>query len=159
MITIEIYGLDQYIVGELSREMTPNLAKLYEIEEDDINFIAPNCMIFHNGIDQTSWNILIKVFAPMKVSVLQDQVAALISESIGEVAINKNIEFYYYSQDNRYSYINDDYPLYITKNNIVNEYDEHDEDDFDEEHEELEEGDGEGQIYTGNIFKDFNPEN
>lgn len=158
MITIEIYGLDQYIVGELSREMTPNLAKLYEVEEDDINFIAPNCMLFHNGIDQTSWNILVKVFAPMKVSVLQDQVATLIQESIGEVAINKNIEFYYYSQDNRYSYINDDYPLYITKNNIVEEYHEDDDEDYDE-HEELEEGEGEGQIYTGNIFKDFNPGN
>ena len=48
MITITILGLDQYIVGRLSRELTSNLAKIYEVSEDDINFIAPNNMVFHN---------------------------------------------------------------------------------------------------------------
>ena len=39
MITITIYGLDQFVVGRLSREMTPNLAKLYEVSEDEILFV------------------------------------------------------------------------------------------------------------------------
>ena len=38
MITVVIYGLDQFVVGRLSREMTPNLAKLYELNEDEIIF-------------------------------------------------------------------------------------------------------------------------
>ena len=99
MVTIFIYGLDQFVVGRLSREMTKGLAKLYEMKEEDINFVAPNNMVFHNGVEQTSWNIIIHVHAPMKVSVLQDLVKQFIFKSIGELAIHKTIEFYYYDDE------------------------------------------------------------
>ena len=147
MITVIIYGLDQFVVGRLSREMTPNLAKLYELSEDEILFIAPNDMIFHKGVEQTSWNIIIHVHAPKKVSVLQDQVAKLILESIGDVAINKILEFYYYSEDNRYSKINETYPRFIAADNLINV--------ADEDYEDKEEGDGDDDIFTGDIFQDF----
>ena len=147
MITITIYGLDQFVVGKLSREMTPNLAKLYETSEDNILFVAPENMVFHNGVEQTSWNIIIHVHAPMKVSVLQDQVAKLILESIGDVAINKMLEFYYYSEDNRYSKFNENYPRFIASDNLVNV--------ADEDYEDMEEGEGEDEIFTGDIFQNF----
>ena len=147
MITVFIYGLDQFVVGRLSREMTPNLAKLYEVSEDDIIFVAPENMVFHKGVEQTSWNIIIHVHAPKKVSVLQDQVAKLILESIGDVAINKILEFYYYSEDNRYTKLNESYPRFIASDNLV--------DIEEEDYEDMEEGEGEDDIYTGDIFKDF----
>ncbi len=141
MITITILGLDQYIVGRLSRELTPNLAKLYETEEDSINFVAPSNMVFHNGVEQTSWNAIVRVNAPMKVAVVQDEVANFISVSLGDVAINLAIEFYYYSQDNRYERVNKDYPRYITADNLV---------DVEGEYEELENGE---EVYDGDIFE------
>lgn len=141
MITITILGLDQYIVGRLSRELTPNLAKLYEIDEDEINFVAPSNMVFHNGVEQTSWNVIVRVNAPMKVSVLQDEVANFISVSLKDVAINLAIEFYYYSVDNRYTRINKDYPRYIVSDNIV---------DFEAEFEDLDEGE---EVYDGDVFE------
>ena len=98
MITITIYGLDQFVVGNLSRELTPLVAKLYEVDEDEVNFIAPNAMVFHKGVEQTSWNILIQVNAPKKVSVLEEQMSQLMLHGIGEVAIHVAVEFYYYSQ-------------------------------------------------------------
>ena len=147
MITITIYGLDQFVVGRLSREMTPNLAKLYELSEDEILFVAPENMVFHNGVEQTSWNIIIHVHAPKKVSVLQDQVAKLILETIGDVAINKILEFYYYSEDNRYTKLNESYPRFIAADNLV--------DIEEQDYENMEEGDGEDDIFTGDIFKDF----
>ena len=147
MITITIYGLDQFVVGRLSREMTPNLAKLYETSEDNILFVAPQNMVFHKGVEQTSWNIIIHVNAPKKVSVLQDQVARLILESIGDVAINKSLEFYYYSEDNRYSKINENYPHFIATDNLV--------DIAEEDYEDMEEGEGEDEIFTGDIFQNF----
>ena len=147
MITVIIYGLDQFVVGRLSREMTPNLAKLYELSEDEILFIAPNDMIFHKGVEQTSWNIIIHVHAPKKVSVLQDQVARLILESIGDVAINKILEFYYYSEDNRYSKINTTYPRFIAADNLINV--------AEEDYEDKEEGEGDDDVFTGDIFQDF----
>lgn len=147
MITITFYGLDQFVVGRLSREMTPNLAKLYELTEDDIIFVAPENMVFHKGVEQTSWNIIIHVFAPKKAKVLQDQVARLILESIGDVAINKIVEFYYYSEDDRYSKYNEAYPRFISADNLVNV--------TEEDYEDMEEGEEDDEIFTGDIFKDF----
>ncbi|MDD2208988.1 MAG: hypothetical protein PHW23_00610 [Bacilli bacterium] len=150
MITLIFYGLDQFVVGRLSRELTPLIAKLYEVEEDEINFIAPNNMIFHKGTEQTSWNLLIHVHAPLKVSVLQKMMADLLLNGIGEVAIHKTVEFYYYSQDNRFQNINENYPRFITEDNLVDVDTDHDDED-------LEEGEGDDQIYTGDVFKDFKP--
>ena len=147
MITVIIYGLDQFVVGRLSREMTPNLAKLYELSEDEILFVAPNDMIFHKGVEQTSWNIIVHVHAPKKASVLQDQVAKLILESIGDVAINKILEFYYYSEDNRYCKFNESYPRFISADILI--------DVAEEDYEDKEEGEGDDDIFTGDIFQDF----
>ena len=155
MITVTIYGLDQFVVGRLSQEMTPSLARLYEVDEDEINFVAPENMVFHNGVEQTSWNVIIHVNAPMKVSVLQDDVARLILASIGDVAIHKTIEFYYYSQDNRYTKYNEDYPRYITEENTVNYDDEYeDEDECDDEDCECHHHHhDEDELFTGDIFE------
>ena len=150
MITLIFYGLDQFVVGRLSRELTPLIAKLYEVEEDEVNFIAPNNMIFHKGTEQTSWNLLIHVHAPLKVSVLQKMMADLLLNGIGEVAIHKTVELYYYSQDNRFQNINENYPRFITEDNLVDV-------DTDHNDEDLEEGEGDDQIYTGDVFKDFKP--
>ena len=140
-----MYGLDQFVVGNLSRELTPLVAKLYEVDEDEVNFIAPQAMVFHKGTEQTSWNILILVNAPKKVSVLQDQMAELMLHGIGEVAIHVTVEFTYYSQDDRYTKINSDYPRYISDENLVGIDDEYPE--------ELEEGEEDDEIYTGDIFE------
>ena len=145
MITVFIYGLDQFVVGDLSREITPLLAKNYELDEDEINFVAPNTMVFHNGAEQTSWNVIIHVHAPMKVKVLEGQAAKILVELVKQLAIHISVEFYYYSQDNRYTFVNDKYPRYL----------EDSEDSYENyESEEIEEGEGEDQIYTGDIFKE-----
>ena len=145
MITIIVYGLDQFVVGDLSRDMTPSLAKLYEVDENEIVFIATQNMVFHSGTEQTAWNVLIHVHAPLKVSVLQDQVASFLLESIGNVGIHKVVEFYYYSQDNRFEKIDDTYPRYMADDNIV---------DIDAEYnEDIEEGEEDDQIFTGDIFE------
>ena len=102
-------------------------------------------MVFHKGTEQTSWNILIHVNAPKKVSVLQDQMSELMLHGIGDVAINVAVEFYYYSQDDIYEKINESYPRWLSDENLVSIDDEYPED--------LEEGEEEDQIYTGDIFE------
>lgn len=147
MITITFYGLDQFVVGRLSRELTPYIAKLYEVDEDEVNFFAPQLMVFHKGTEQTSWNILIRVNAPKNTALVQEKMSELLLNGIGEVAIHIAVEFYYYDSAVRYTKINDAYPRYISEENIVG---------MDEEYpEDLEEGEEADQIYTGDIFKDF----
>ena len=151
MITLTVYGLDQYIVGRLSKDMTHNLADLYEVSEDDINFIATSNMVFHKGVEQTSWNALVRVHLPKKVMVLQDDAARLIMDMIQGPTINVAVEFYYYSEDNRYEKINEDYPRFITDDNLVDAEDDYEETQYIE-------GDGKDEVFTGDIFKDFNGE-
>jgi len=147
MITIIIYGLDQFVVGDLSRDITKNIAKIYEVDEEEVNFVAPNSMIFHKGVEQTSWNVLVHVHAPLKLSVLQDQASEVIFSGIKGVGIHTTIEFYYYSVDNRVTRLNDDYPRYISEDNSVTVEDA-------EYNEDLEEGEEEDQIFTGDIFEE-----
>lgn len=147
MITLTFYGLDQFVVGRLSKVLTPNIAKLYEVSEDEVNFFSPNMMVFHNGVEQTSWNVSIHVTAPLKVKVLQEQAAKVILAGIGDVAINLEVLFNYYSQDDRYTKINEVYPRYITEDNLVS----YDEDEYADE--EIQEGEGEDELYTGDIFE------
>ena len=147
MITIIVYGLDQFVVGQLSRELGPNLAKLYEVKEEEVIFVAPQNMVFHNGVEQTSWNLLIHVHAPKRTALVQDDVANFLVNAIGDVAIHKTIEFYYYSEENRYQKIHEQYPRFITQENLVDTDVEYDED--------IEEGEDDDQIYTGDIFKDI----
>ena len=145
MITIIFYGLDQFVVGRLSRELNKNLAKLFEVSEDDISFIAPNDLVFHNGVEQTSWNLLIQVHAPKQFALVQNEVANYLMETIGDIAIHKSVVFYYFNEENRYTKINDEYPRFISDDNLV---------DTDVDYnEEIEEGEEDDQLYTGDIFK------
>lgn len=147
MITVIFYGLDQFVVGRLSRELNKNLAKLYEVKEEEIVFIAPQNMVFQNGVEQTSWDLIVHVHAPKKTALVQEEVAHFLMNAIGEVAIHKTIEFYYYAPENRYQKINEEYPRFISEDNLVDTEQEYDED--------MEEGEDDDQIYTGDIFKDI----
>ena len=147
MITVNIYGLDQFLVGDLSRPLCKSLAKLYEVEEDDINFIASNNMVFHSGAEQTSWRVIVEVNAPKKLEVLQDQVIELLKYHISQIAIHIEIYFRYYSSDHHYLHINKDYPLYMSDTSSLEVEAEGDYPD------DIEEGEGDDEIYTGDIFE------
>ncbi|MCQ2801372.1 MAG: hypothetical protein MJ222_01790 [Bacilli bacterium] len=136
MITITIYGLDQFTVGHYSREHTANLAQLFETKGENISFYSPNAYVFHNGVEQTSWNAIVKVNAPEKFEVLEEKVAKYLMETLKEFSINLSVEFYYYHSHHRYEHINKEYPRFITDDNLVN----------------VEESD-EDELYEGNVFE------
>lgn len=144
MITFNFYGLDQFVVGDLSARISRDIAKIYEVDPDEIHFISTNNMVFHNGDEQTSWRVFIQVTAPKKVEVLQDQICNLLTHYVSEVAIHLEVIFNYYSVDHYYKHINHDYPLFLEDKNVVN---------FEETYsEDMEEGEGEDEIFTGDIF-------
>ena len=65
-----------------------------------------------------------EVHAPKQVAAVQSQMAELLLHGIGEVAIHKTVQFFYYSQELRQTLINNDYPRFITEDNLVNTEDE-----------------------------------
>ena len=141
MITISVLGLDQYVVGHYSKDHTENLAQLYETSEDNINFYSPNAFLFHNGVEQTSWNTIIRVHAPEEYEHLEDKVNKYLVETFKEVSINVIVEFFYYHKHHHHEYLNTQYPRFIKEDNVVNV-----------EQEELEDGE---ELYEGNVFEGF----
>lgn len=137
MITITIYGLDQYIVGRYSGEHTENLAQLFETSPDNINFCVPDAYVFHNGTEQTSWNTIIQIHAPEKFEILEAKVANYLIQTLKEFSINLSVEFTYFHSHHRYEHINNEYPRYITEENLVN----------------VEESEDDEELYEGNIFE------
>lgn len=137
MITITVYGLDQYTVGRYSREHAKNLAQLFETNEDNISFIASDAYIFHNGVEQTSWNPIVKVNAPEKFKVFEAKIAKYLLETLKVFTINLFVEFSYFHEHHRYEHINKEYPRFLTEENVVNVEDSEDEND----------------IFMGNVFE------
>ena len=168
MITISILGLDQFVVGHYSKDHSANIANLYETSDDLINFYAPNSMVFHNGIEQTSWNALVRVSAPSKYKPLEAKVADYILDTLSQFSINVEVEFEYFEQSVHYERINTDYPRFIAESNLVNEDDADKDDVFDDATDDDEEPDprdradlnpnDENQIYLGNVFADVVPQ-
>lgn len=154
MITIFVYGLDQFVTGRLSRELSANLADLYEIDEDEICFIASDEMVFHKGVEQTSWNVFVKVNAPEIYKILEDNIASYLLDQLSYYSINVEIEFVYHDERRIHSKMNDEYPRYITDENMVNiDTERVDDDEDDEDYKTDDEG---VDIFEGDIFKNFN---
>lgn len=150
MITISIIGVDPFMVRQISKAMTSKIAALYEVQIDDVNFYAPECLYIHNGVEQNTWNVLVKVNAPLKVKVLEEKAVRVIREYMLDACVNLAIEFYYYSQDNRYEFINPTHPRFMTEENTVDFIE--DDEVIEEDYEDEEAGE---EPYLGNIFEDF----
>lgn len=146
MITISIIGLDPYLVRQISKEMSPKIADIYETSIDNVNFYSPECLYIHNGVEQNTWNVLVKVNAPMKVKVMEKDAVKILHEYIKDACVNMSIEFYYYSQDNRYEFIDKEHPRFMTEENSFVEV---------ESEEELAEGETGEEPYLGDIFENF----
>lgn len=167
MITIQILGLDEFVTGRYSRENTSNLAQLFETGEDDISFYAPNSMIFHNGVEQTSWNVVVIVLAPRKYRSSEREVADYIGKTLNLYAINIQVLFQYYDEASFHTYDNDQYPRFITSDEIRDDGASMEFGDMPEEMEgdiEIGEridlskkaiGDGDDDIYLGDAFEGF----
>ena len=164
MIIIEFQGLDQFVVGHYSKAHSENLANLFEVDEDELNFYAPNSMFFHKGVEQTSWHSLIIVRAPHKYEAIEDKVAKYLLDTVGDFSINFEVLFQYYDEEHLYKKTNDAYPLYMDSNNIHEEIDEEyhlgddpihdmeDEEDDEEYHEHHHHHESE-EIFLGNAFE------
>ena len=160
MITIQVFGLDQFVVGRYSRDNTGALAQLFQCTEDDVSFYAPNAMMFHNGVEQTSWDVLIVVLAPNRFASHEDEVADYIGKTLANFALNIDVIFRYFDEENRHSYRNTQYPRFITRDEIRDQgatlrFGDLPEDEEYEESDEESSAEGEEEVYLGNAFEGF----
>lgn len=158
MILVSIFGLDQFVVGRYSREATSSLANLFETEENEINFSAPQHLIFHKGVEQTSWHVVVSLTLPHKYHHFQEKVAEYISKTLSLYAINIEIYFQYIEEDHVYYFPSETYEEYLSEDNISEEVSDYDGPDPEEEedehhhHSHLEDEEDEEEIYLGDVF-------
>ncbi len=167
MITIQILGLDQFVVGHYSKDHTENIANLLEVDEEEVNFYAPNSMVFHKGVEQTSWNTIVNVLCPHRFESFEKALSDYLLRTLCEFSIHLTIVFTYYHDHSEYVYLNDKYPRYLKGENIkeaevsfefgMPDMGEDDDDEADEHehcehhhHEEEEE-----EVFLGNAFEGF----
>lgn len=164
MITIQILGLDQFVVGRYSRENSDGLALAFGCPVSDVSFYAPNAMMFHNGVEQTSWNTLVIVLAPLGMKPKEKAVAEYLTKSLSLFSINVEVVFRYFDEASHYQSINEQYPRFITADEIRDDSasmefgdmpdlmeGEEAEDDADDPTLSKEDGD----VYLGNAFEGF----
>ena len=137
MISITVYGLDAYIIGHYSKDHTANLAQLFETKEENIVFIVSDEYVFHNGVEQTSWQTLVKISAPEKYEPLEDKVATYLLKTLTQFSVHVQIVFDYFHGHHEHTFVNKDYPRFIKEDNVVN----------------VEEEDEDEELYEGNIFE------
>ena len=120
MITIQVLGLDQYVIGHYSKDSTADIANILETTEDEINFYAPcDSLLFHNGVEQTSWNTVVFVKIPKKYEIFEAKLADYLLKTLKEFSINVEINFEYIAEGKSYEYVNESYPRFLTEKNIV----------------------------------------
>ncbi len=117
MITISILGLDQYVAGHYSRDHGKNLASLFEVSEDELSFYSPVSTLFHDGVEQISWNCLVIVHCDAKYEAVEGRVADYILKTMGDFSVNVDLRFDYF-HGHEYRKHNPDYPRFLKAENI-----------------------------------------
>lgn len=148
MVFIKLYGADQFPAMDYCHVIEAALEKKVNLGTD-IAFICPDSFFVHKGQEQTSFHVLCEVLAPRSLKSKESAIAGILSESLKQLSVHSHIVFSYfdYEKDN----IDKDYPVYLTKDNMVKV------DSGEEEGEEGEDSENEGgtDIFYGNAFSEL----
>ena len=144
MVIISYTGLDLYLIGEFNGKIHSKVAEILKVSEDEVVFAAYDSFVFYKGHEQTSINLMIKVEMDESLKIYQEELATYLNQASKEYSLHSFVYFTYYQKENSYLSVNEDYPRYLTNENARTD------EDYDQEKEYNEE-----EIYTGNIFKDF----
>lgn len=141
MITVSLLGVDKCLAPELVKKIHNKLADLYESNPEEVIFYAPESFLIFDGVEQTSFQLNIVIDAPKKYKNLEKNVANYLLKALTDFAIHIHVLFRYFEEENEYSYINEDYPRYMTETNVL-KYDDEDDENAEEP-------------YLGNVFADY----
>lgn len=153
MITIKIFGLDPYMLTEVSNDITIKLAQLYEVKKDEISFISSEGVYLHEGVDQTSYNVYVEVNAPHELEVLEEDAFKIITNYLKLVAINIKCVFYYFEAHHFHSFNNEEYPSFLKDIETTSEFNEDEEEVLEDLKNDKMPSDDD--LFLGNAFEGF----
>ncbi|MEY3431917.1 MAG: hypothetical protein RIS53_815 [Bacillota bacterium] len=138
---IEIFGLDKYVVANLSRELQKPIIQLTKIDENNLFFSVHETLLFHAGVDQNAWHTFIKISMPDTLAPFQEGLRSIINKALKDQTIHIHYEFVLQNVNSVFTFIQKNYPLFVNESNQIKA-------------QQIEEDETEDkvEIYHGNIF-------
>jgi len=152
MIIVSIFGMDYYEAISKTKKLHKPLLEAYGIKDEELEFFAPESFIIHNGFEQTSFRLNIRVEAPLQYQDKEKEVKEILLEGLKDVAIHFRILFTYFDPAHEYLSLDDTYPLYMNDSNTVKAETEEEADEKEEEQNREEEQE---EPYMGDIISEF----
>lgn len=134
MIIIKCYGVDPFVTAAYSKKYIPLVKERFKIA-DEFVVIAPDEYIYHDGVEQTSWQAILEVIISPIYKAIEKELAHALISYFSEEVINIRLYFNYIDDKSFYTLENKDYPPFIIdKDGQV---------------------DQEVEPFTGNVFEDI----
>jgi hypothetical protein len=119
-MNIDFFGLDMYIVSELSPKIETKLSTLLKVNKDEIIITATEATILHQGVDQNAWQTIIRFKLMKNLQPLQSTIAEEVYKIIKAHTIHVSMTFEYMEAFHEVNFIAKDYPRFVTETNQVN---------------------------------------
>ncbi len=152
MITVSILGMDYYEAISRTKALHKKLVEAYGIEDNELEFFAPNSFIIHDGFEQTSFRLNIKIEAPYEEQDKEEIIKDIVFDTLKDLAIHLRVVFSYFEPEHEYIKIDPDYPEYMSEKNTVKAEEHHHDDDLNEDEDDEELYD---EPYMGDIISEF----
>lgn len=140
MIIISLLGMDQYYAIDVTKKLHHELINIYGCKDEELLFFAPQSFLIHNGIEQTSFVLEVRIDAPEIYKDKELRVKDYLTSALQDISIHFHFLFNYFRPHHEYLVKNEDYPLYMTEENTVKasvQEEENDEDsNYSEEYDE-----------------------
>ena len=59
MINIVLKGVDEFLGSHVEEVFSPQVAKILNVNQDEILLICLHSTIYHKGVDQTSYHMIV----------------------------------------------------------------------------------------------------
>ncbi|MCI2069525.1 MAG: hypothetical protein LKJ88_08220 [Bacilli bacterium] len=140
MIIIKLLGVDQYQAASFVEDIQDQVAQAFETEPENILFYAPDSFLIYRGVDQTSYQLVVEIQAPMKYHPIEEQASEVLIKIFSQNHVHVRLVFDYFEEEHEHEFVNEEYPRFMTKGNMAH---------FDSDQEEGEEP------YMGDAFENF----
>ena len=150
MIIVSLLGTDPYNAIDYTRRIHKGLVEIYGIDDNELEFFAPESFIIHDGMEQTSYHLNVRIEAPYEYQDHEQSVLDYLKGAFKDLAIHVRILFSYFDPEHEHILMDPDYPPFMTASNVV-KADSHEDEDVPEE----EETDEKEEPYMGDIIGEF----
>jgi hypothetical protein len=116
---IEIIGMDPYRVGEISRHVQPKFDRLPELKNIPLFFSSSETTLFHHGVDQNTWVVIIKLHLEQQFVSLAPKIETVLVQALQEDAIHVHVYVLPIDSQLITVHMNPEYPPYVQEQEEV----------------------------------------